>query len=110
MTCRRIIAGVILLAAVAVAVPFWPGVWRKVAYREEVSSVTMRIGDQQKTAEMVWLIKRWSWLPVPSVLPDQICRECSLDSHEECSEEHYAEMLGRFRCTCTDPSHDGGTE
>ena len=34
MTRRRIIAGVILLAAVAVVVPLVPGVWRKVAYKK----------------------------------------------------------------------------
>ena len=49
MTRRRIIAGVILLAAVVVAVPLVPGVWMKVAYRED------RFGG------MVVLRQRWDW-------------------------------------------------
>ena len=43
MTRRRIIAGVILLAAAVVAVPFGPGVWRGVAYVQIPTSPTSAI-------------------------------------------------------------------
>ena len=48
MTRRRIIAGVILLAAVTVAVPLVPGLWRRVAYVQlPISSgPVMVIADQ----------------------------------------------------------------
>ncbi len=64
MTRRRIIAGVILLAAVAVAVPFGPGVWRQAKLRRVVERYpgggalikhVWRFGDHQGQAEgFVW--------------------------------------------------------
>ena len=73
MTRRRIIAGVILLAAVVVAVPLVPGVWERVAYREELA------------AEMAYRIKRWEWLPgTAAYVPDQVCRPCRRGRHEGC--------------------------
>ena len=77
MTRRRIIAGVILLAAVVVAVPFGPGVWRQVAYREEIA------------AGMAYRIKRWEWLPGRAAyVPDQACRSCRCEQHEGCLMRH----------------------
>ena len=127
MTRRRIIAGVILLAVVAVAVPLVPGVWEKVAYRE------MKLDDG-----FVVYPKRWKWLPgQPAYVPDQLCESCLCGEHDYCWRISDSELFGPnggvslwkvmavrsdpndpdtayfskypcdFRCTCTDPSHDG---
>ena len=131
MTRRRIIAGVILL--VAVAVPFVPGVWERVAYVEH------------EFGRMVVLEKRAAWLPGRTgYVPDQVCKSCSIDEHVACGEiainfnlpgvpkkldlNFVEELVFRvkrdvrglqsyswipppdFRCTCTDPSHVGDTE
>ena len=136
MTRRRIIAGVILLAAVAVAVPYAPKVWRTVAYRK------------QRIDGMVFLTRRWEWLPGRDVfVPNQVCSLCLKGVHNYCyqnydapdspgvpiyllrngeisvgltSPEFLKQRKGRpdsrgttvsgypsdWRCTCTDPSHD----
>ena len=136
MTRRRIIAGVILLAVVAVAVPFAPGVWETVAYEDRM------------LGSFVVRMKRWDWLPgLTAYVPDQLCDSCRQQDHGECGRLGSARILiktmianldntrppvneladtelhelrawyfGRlvgttlppwdFRCTCTDPSHD----
>ena len=119
MTRRRIIAGVILLAAMAVVLL---GGWRRVAYREKA------------VGAFVVCAKRWEWLPGPELyVPDQVCRHCEGRRHEYCFRINNAipmlrpeerlifrnlgvdrDLLHRyppnFRCTCTDPSHDGDSE
>ena len=116
MTRRRIIAGVILLAAVAVAVPFAPGVWERVAYRDEVMG-----GFRIK-------VRRFEWMPRSTYFGDQRCGSCQdREKHQECWERVLRKTpsgslrvpvdVGRgeivwipvpddFRCTCTDASHD----
>ena len=122
MTRRGIIAGVILLAAVVVAVPFAPGVWDKVAYRE------VELGN------LLFLKKRWDWLPGgANYVPDQVCGSCLSDQHIRCAAfaMQWSDLIRYrdlpmdeagidtpdgslwwctprpgFRCTCTDPSHD----
>ncbi len=119
MTRRRIIAGVILLAAVAVVVPLVPGVWERVAYRDEVAG-----GFRIK-------VRRFEWMSRSRYFADQMCGSCQdREKHQECWERVLRKTpsgalrvpvnLGRgeweivwilvtddFRCTCTDPSHDG---
>ena len=139
MTRRRIIAGVILLAAVVVAT----SAAESVAYREEHSE------------GMVYLVQRWEWLPGNTVhVPNQVCFACLNGGHDDClridneysvpiivlrngrisglvtgrrrwgrvtwSSDSYPDMFGPetrvqeyppdFRCTCTDPSHDGDSK
>ena len=88
MTRRRIIAGVILLAAVAVAVPLVPGVWEKVAYREE------------HAGGMVFLVRRWDWIRGRAVcVPVQVCRPCLHAAHDAClrmSTEVPSALSGNF--------------
>ena len=98
MTRRRIIAGVILLAAVVVAVPFVPGVWEKVVYRHE-----LRLDHRP-----VVRTKLWEWLPGrPSYMPDQVCSICFRGAHDTCWRVYDNRARpGGLRCTCTDPSHD----
>ncbi len=107
MTRRRIIAGVILLAAVAVAVPAAPGVWETVAYvempppppsaslhvlvkrnepwRDEFPEITV-------TAESSLLSvrrKRHSWVPgAVFLVPDQVCPMCRIEDHPYCFPRH----------------------
>ncbi len=113
MTRRRIIAGVILLAAVVVAVPAAPGVWRKVVYR------SIDLGG------MEGLTKRWAWLPGPYVyVPNQFCNYCRRAEHGYCWRVPDSALPGRegfslypfldfpadFRCTCPHPSHAEDSE
>ncbi len=136
MTRRRIIAGVILLAAVAVAIPAAPGVWERVAYVEIPPSrstgqqsngirVSMKQGRLMvESSTMTVLRKRHAWIPGDEFrVPDQVCPQCSTGEHTGCFSRHVRGMRGRrrqsgtvvdlfsaFRCTCTDPSHDGDSE
>ena len=113
MTRRRIIAGVILLAAVVVAVPLVPGVWERVAYQEQDTHFD----------SVVVLVKRWSWLPGRSeVFPDQLCPWCRGRAHDDCwalparpfdapmfvlvERRRIVAVPREFRCTCTDAAHD----
>ena len=136
MTRRRIIAGGILLAAVAVAVPFAPGVWRKVAY-EEVEILSMGFVDSEgrgfvttrqiqrilpslRAEEYVRVMaKRYSWAPGSEfVVLDQMCPACRFGKHDDCfpavglgancglPNNIVVELPPDFRCTCTAPSHD----
>ncbi len=126
MTRRRIIAGVILLAAVAVAVPLVPGVWLKVAYRaDDVQEVILNTGPGTRTtrdgskltvinasvaeASRPALVKKWSWLPGRTVvLRDWRCGLCLRDKHDEClGVILIVAEADEVSCTCTDPSHDG---
>ena len=150
MTRRRIIAGVILLAAVAVAVPFAPGVWMKVAYvqilnsrgptrmtsRERVTvglkpdgTLPGNLGNlffrdpnsvEVETAMLTAHEKRHAWLPGRAfIIPDQVCTMCEDSDHTLCFPRHVTgarfiapdgtlvDLPKDFRCTCTDPSHDG---
>ena len=123
MTRRRIIAGVILLAAVAVAVPAAPGVWERVAYREKAMAgvlIPKFFGEYGKSREpeLFFLEKRWSWLPGDDTfIPDQLCWVCRQEHHETCwstpgTRPHslawflVGDPWAAYRCTCTDPSHD----
>ena len=120
MTRRRIIAGVILLAALVAAVPLVPGVWRALVYR--VIRTAPVEGDKSGQPVLFLLEKRWSWLPVDStVIPDQLCRRCRLEHHNSCwstpasrnhdlTKDDPGDPWAAFRCTCTDPSHDGDSE
>ena len=139
MTRRRSIAGVILLAAVVVAVPLVPGMWERVAYRDSWAFL-----DGFMLRE-----KRAEWLPgAAGYVPNQVCRACLSgdEGHGHCSRldegpraivsvqlpeilyvaavqvpERLRSLLDEdesllawypesFRCTCTDPSHDGEFE
>ena len=135
MTRRRIIAGVILLAAVAVAVPLVPGVWRAVAYVQlptesgpltaggvripealggPVDSETVVFGGSRLTLQE----KRYALFPGEQfIVPDQVCTLCDAGTHMLCFPRHIeiawfiangtiVELPPDFRCTCTDPSHD----
>ena len=108
MGCSRIIAGVILLAAVVVAVPFAPGVWEKVAYREDTFW------------GLAYFRPRWKWLPgTEKYAPDQVCTHCRSGEHDRCwrldlePARHvvyspaFRQEFPDFRCTCTDPPQDG---
>ena len=162
MTRRRIIAGVILLAAVAVAVPFGPGLWARAwlgfayeevfadraFYREERKQRTITYvsfappihvpfalpddlqnyvldeADEPDEAAEPWafrvMTKRWSWIPGHQhIVPDQVCAGCQVPDHAYCFHGATTEsgctlpdgtdvrLPATFRCTCTDPSHDG---
>ena len=130
MTRRRIIAGVILVAAVVVGVPVAPEMWERIAYRDAV------LTDDGFMVRR----KQWEWLPGRTVyVPDQVCRYCLRGEHghgycwrDGTADEVWFGALGpvhgpltasdlkravllyrpgfRFRCTCTDPSHDGDSE
>ena len=115
MTRRRIIAGVILLAAVAVAVPFAPGVWRAVAYED------CFLCDD----ELVVRWCRWEWLQGRTgYVPNQPCSSCLDGQHDHCwrlagdvnwhewgrGPSRHTRLPPDFRCTCTDSSHDGDSE
>ena len=166
MTRRRIIAGVILLATMAVAtVAYGPDVWRTVAYRDgwyyfHDSTVIREKGSELRSSHkhkaFVIRQKRLEWLPgPPGWVPDQVCLAClsGKQGHGHCSrtdakgrtirskENHlyfgstrsayevkglpeplrtiviaagskgrFAQYPPDFRCTCTDPSHDGDSE
>ncbi len=141
MTRRGIIAGVILLAAVVVAVPFAPGAWRAVAYRElrvmdtytshqSTSQHTLRgnsMGGMGIDLAMVppfeplrFHQKRYAWVGGRDfIIPDQACPTCRDAQHAFCFPRHMnsvrcwlpdgtrVDLPQDFRCTCTDPSHDG---
>ena len=135
MTRRRIIAGVILLAAVAVLAA--PGVWERVAYVVEVPvPKKRRYGFKSRpgtlpahpvrTVEsntMTVMRKRHAWLPGQTfIVPDQVCPPCDFRHHRSCFPRHqdgarcqtqdgtWVDLPDDFRCTCTDPSHDGDSE
>ena len=122
MTRVRVIALVVVLAAVAVAVSSVPLAHRRVSTQ----------------GGMVVLVKRWEWLPGhQAVLRDQTCDFCTFGLHSNClnnrslgltpgidpspnDDGHFGLFVGNgaleegafwlpatFRCTCTDPSHDG---
>ena len=110
MTRRRIIAGVILLAAVAVSIPFAPAAWRAVAYESESRS-GLRVH-----------VKRFSWLPGPTswIDDDQVCPRCIEGRHKHCwnlrldgalrwrQRDRTIEItFAGFRCICADPWHAG---
>ena len=57
---------------------------------------------------------RWSWLPGPLYVFDEVCYRCANDAHERCYGESavvQAPLLGetefekQFTCICRDPSH-----
>ena len=116
MTHRRIIAGVILLAALAVAVPLVPNAWERMVYRFD------KVGPGRLKIK----VKRFDWMPgdTRNVI-DQECPECMKGRHGQCwmglpslrgqlrilSQDGAETTLRQdFRCTCTDPSHDGDSE
>ena len=98
MKRRRIVAGVILLAAVAVL--FAAGVWERVAYRETIEATGKAVR-----------IKRWEWLPgAAEYVPHQPCTLCRMGKHSGCWGTRPPADLRTFRCTCTDASHDEVTK
>ncbi len=67
--------------------------------------------------------KRHAWLPGQAfIIPDQACVSCGLGKHTVCFPRHVegarfitpdgtrVELPENFRCTCTDPSHDGDSQ
>ena len=125
MTRRRIIAGVILLAAVVVAVPLVPGVWRALVYRE--AGVHEGPLPDHKTAteagfvvagwrdpgfSMRWYaqrglrMKRFEWLPGPKVIfQKQDCCFCLAGQHWSCLGVIRLRGDGDYPCCCNDSSH-----
>ena len=129
MTRRRIIAGVILLAAVAVAVPLVPGVWRAGGYVqipilvpvtvESAGDLILDAGTFVVESSMLTVHeKRHAWLPGRAfIVPDQVCQSYEMRNHTLCFPRHMrgarfimpdgirVDLPGDFHCTCTDPSH-----
>ncbi len=109
MTRRCIIAGLVLLAAIALAAPLVPTVWQGIAYKPQVEPCT----SKSMYSEMVFYRRRWSWVPVPEIWPDQMCNLCGVGEHRICMsgpdkiDGWGGDPPSTFRCTCTDPSHDG---
>ena len=113
MTRRRIVAGVILAAAIAIAMPFAPKAWELAVYRSE----------RGRPGRLTITAKRFDWLPGESrIVIAQECPECVKDLHRNCwmsipnlrgqlqirSEDPrhpFTTLNKNFRCTCRDASY-----
>jgi len=109
MTRGKWVALAVVVAVIAVLVPYGPVLWRAVAYQR----YQRELGISE--VGFYYLHKRASWLPGDEFLvPDQPCNRCLQWDHERCGVILEAEPVvlppEDFRCTCTDPSHDGDSE
>ena len=126
-TKRRawVVAGVVVMLAAAVSVPFWESAWFELAYQ------------QRKLPSVGWhyFEQRVDWLPGPAhIVPAQQCPRCREGVHRRCGTIQFHELskqgyprlvtLGGasmnvrileirfspgvgmgFHCTCAHPSH-----
>lgn len=133
MRIRRTVAGLVILAALAVAVPFGDDLWIWLAYEEQdvielrsLDSPRFVLGTPVQESGWTYLtalpVKRWSWLPGPEVVvPDPFCPCCAFGVHGFCPRNHgsgrYRIRLRKdldiervlpddFRCDCQHPTHD----
>ena len=126
----------LVLGTVAVGLAgAWDGLWLAWAYEEtgssrlcyggieivDVSRPVGVMGSEEDVAQGILTVrrKRHAWIPGEAfIVPDQMCPECDIEQHENCCPRYasgYCELRdgtrvdlpGTFRCTCTDPSHDG---
>ena len=115
------------IAVIAILVPFFPALWRGVAYVEERIDdfYTMHAQDsrRERPACMILLRKRFQWLPGPDAMTR--CAWCVQSDHLKCPRQVYRPesppggggrrlrswdnpvpgVLLLYECTCPHPSH-----
>ena len=133
MRIRRTVAGLVILAALAVAVPFGDDLWIWLAYEEQdviefhsLDTPRFVLGTPAQRSDWTTLAtlpaKRASWLPGRNVIvPDLFCPCCAFGVHGFCPRSDRSgryrirlrkdfdteiELPDDFRCDCQQPTHD----
>ena len=68
-------AGVVVLLAIGISIPFWEAAWLSIAYERQT------VSDDG----LAFFRKRISWMPGPlTKIPDQSCPSCRRGEHDDC--------------------------